>query len=170
MNKLNKTVIALLATIGLTGAALAASGDYCDRSGKSGHRGAHMLKKMGEKLDLNDSQTAQLEALKEKIKETKMAKREGKADKKAAFMALFGDRFDESQAINMLQQRATDMNQNAPEMIAAFGSFYNALDAGQRDKLREMVQKRGGFSWMGFGGRGHHKKGGKRNKAERSDS
>ncbi|MEE9447829.1 MAG: Spy/CpxP family protein refolding chaperone [Arenicellales bacterium] len=156
MRKTTKYIIATVISLGIAGSVFANANGYCDQEGRFEKHGAKVMHKISKKLDLNDAQQVQLEALQAQVKAKMSGMHEGKAAKKAEIMALFGEQFKQNDALIMLQERAAKMNENAPEMVHAFGNFYDSLDTEQQTKMRTFIEKRGTRGFMGFGGKGQH--------------
>ena len=156
MKKSSKIIIAILATIGISSAVYAKG----ECSGNFENGGEYMFNKVSKKLDLNEAQQVNLSALQDKVKTKMQMLHQNKAQRKGNILALLGDEFDQTQAMSLLETRSAKMNDNAPEMIAAFANFYDSLDATQQQEVRQFMSKRGGRGFMGFGSgkhRGHGK-------------
>lgn len=154
MKRSSKIIIAILATIGISSAVYAKG----ECAGNFEKRGEHMFNKVSKKLDLNETQQVNLTALQDKVKTKMQALHQNKTQRKETLLALLGDEFDQTQAMSLLKARSSKMNDNAPEMVAAFANFYDSLDATQQEKVRQFMSKRGGRGLMGFGSgkhRGH---------------
>ncbi len=146
--------------MGIFGASIAVGGlTACSRSHH--HRGPMSTEKMAEvrgkvvarvssKLDLNEAQKQQLHVLADKM-EAQRAAVIGKAgDPRAEVQALVaGDKFDRARAQALLEEKTRAVQASSPDVIKALADFYDSLDPGQQQKVREMMLRR--KSWMGHG-------------------
>ena len=146
--------------MGIFGASIAVGGlTACSSSHH--HRGPMSTEKMAEvrgkavarvssKLDLNEAQKQQLHVLADKM-EAQRAAVIGKAgDPRAEVQALVaGDKFDRARAQALLEEKTRAVQASSPDVIKALADFYDSLDPGQQQKVREMMLRR--KSWMGHG-------------------
>lgn len=109
--------------------------------------------RVGSKLDLDDAQKQRLGVLFDKMAEQRKAVMGADADPRARVRALMaGNTFDRAAAQQLVEQKTGAVRTAAPELITAFGDFYDGLKPEQQQKLREWMDKRGGRRW--FGGQG----------------
>ena len=124
-----------------------------------GHRGDHArgwsderitevrgkaIEKISGKLELNADQKAKLGVLADQMIASRKAFR-GNSDPRTDIQALIaGDKFDRSRAQQLLDQKLQAAQGNGPQMLAAFGDFYDSLNPEQQQKVRDFMQRRGG--------------------------
>lgn len=130
-----------------------------------GHRGDHtrgwsderitevrgkVIEKVSSKLDLNADQQAKLGVLADQMIASRKAFR-GNSDPRTDIQALIaGDKFDRSRAQQLLDQKLQAAQGNGPQMLAAFGDFYDSLNPEQQKQVRERLERRG-HGWWGRG-------------------
>lgn len=130
-----------------------------------GHRGDHgrgwsderitevrgkVIDKVSRKLDLNADQKAKLGVLADQMIASRKAFR-GNSDPRTDIQALIaGDKFDRSRAQQLLDQKLQAAQGNGPQMLAAFGDFYDSLNPEQQKQVRERLERRG-HGWWGRG-------------------
>ena len=150
-----RSLIALTSVTVLLGGLTACShrGDH-SRSGGGEERTTEMRGKMvnriSSKLDLNAEQKAKLHTLADQMIATRKAVR-GDTDPRADMQSLIaGSQFDRVKAQQMLDQKLQAAKDNGPQMLNAFGDFYDSLNPEQQKQVRERLEKRR----HGWGGRG----------------
>lgn len=130
-----------------------------------GHRGDHargwsderitevrgkVIEKVSSKLDLNADQKAKLGVLADQMIASRKAFR-GDSDPRTDIQALIaGDKFDRSKAQQLLDQKLQAAQGNGPQMLSAFGDFYDSLNPEQQKQVRERLERRG-HGWWGRG-------------------
>jgi len=73
------------------------------------------------------------------------------ADEAADIQALIaGDKFDRSKAQQLLDQKLQAAQGNGPQILTAFGDFYDSLNPEQQKQVRERLERRG-HGWWGRG-------------------
>lgn len=98
--------------------------------------------KVAGRLDLNAEQRQRLDALAGKLHEQRIALR-GATDPRAEVRSLVaGDKFDRSKAQALLGEKMAAVNTKSPEVIAAFGDFFDSLSPAQQTKVRDFLQHR----------------------------
>jgi protein CpxP len=145
---LRRTLLGVFgATIALGG--LAACGHHA-----YGHHGHNMtaeerakmrgkiVERVSSKLDLNADQKQRLNALADKLQEQRVAFM-GQGDPRAEARTLVaGEKFDRAKAQAMVGQKTAAVSAKSPEVIAAFGDFYDSLNPQQQAKVREFMERR----------------------------
>ncbi len=133
-------IVAILSAVGIA-VAVAACGHHVRHHGPGDYAVRH-IEKLGKELNLNEAQTAKLNAVTETLRKNRETLR-GKHDetRKAALALLDQSKLDRQRATNLVQQTARDINERAPEMIAAMGDFYDSLTPPQQQKLREELKE-----------------------------
>lgn len=130
-----------------------------------GHRGDHArgwsderitevrgkaIDKISGKLDLNAEQKAKLGVLADQMIASRKAFR-GDTDPRTDIQALIaGNQFDRSKAQQLLDQKLQAAQGNGPQMLSAFGDFYDSLNPEQQKQVRERLEKRR-HGWWGRG-------------------
>ncbi|MBN9408070.1 MAG: Spy/CpxP family protein refolding chaperone [Burkholderiales bacterium] len=138
--------------IGLTGAAIAVGGlTACARHGDgprwaasaedSARFRAKAIDRVSSRLDLDAAQRARLEILADKLQAQRAAVR-GATDPRDEIKALVaGERFDRSRAQAFVNAKAAAVNTGSPEVISALGDFYDSLNPGQQQKVRDFMER-----------------------------
>ena len=108
------------------------------------------IEKISDRLDLNADQKAKLAVLADQMIASRKAFR-GNTDPRTDLQALVaGDKFDRSKAQQLLDQKLQAAQGNGPQMLSAFGDFYDSLNPEQQKQVRERMEKRG-HGWWGRG-------------------
>lgn len=109
-----------------------------------------VVDKISGKLDLNADQKAKLGVLADQMIASRKAFR-GDSDPRTDLQALIaGNQFDRSKAQQLLDQKLQAAQGNGPQMLSAFGDFYDSLNPEQQQQVRERLQRRG-HGWWGRG-------------------
>ncbi len=111
-----------------------------------GAPGGWMLRRVSRKLDLDESQQQRLTSVQGRMQDLRAGMQAAREQHRDALQALLsGERFDRTEAMRLLKVPAAVAAETAPELVAAFGDFYDGLNAGQRTRLRElMIRQHGG--------------------------
>ena len=100
----------------------------------------HVVDRIASRLNLNTEQKARLDVLAGKLQEQRQALR-GAGDPRADVRALVaGEKFDRARAQSLLGEKVAAVNAKSPEVIAAFGDFYDSLSPAQQAQVREFLQ------------------------------
>jgi len=151
---IKRTLIGLTATTVVLGG-LTACGSRGDHArGWSDERITEVrgkaIEKISDRLDLNADQKAKLGVLADQMIASRKALR-GNTDPRTDLQALVaGDKFDRSKAQQLLDQKLQAAQGNGPQMLAAFGDFYDSLNPEQQKQVREKLERRG-HGWWGRG-------------------
>lgn len=147
------------AAIGLAGVALVAGG-----LGACGHRPDHgrwstmspeqqaemrtkAVERLGSKLDLDAAQRARLATLVERLQAQRGAVM-GAADPRAAVQALVaGPTFDRAGARAFVEGKADAVRNASPQVIEAFGDFYDSLKPAQQQQVRDFIAQGRRHGW-----------------------
>lgn len=109
-----------------------------------------VVDKISGKLDLNADQKAKLGVLADQMIASRKAFR-GDTDPRTDIQALIaGNQFDRSKAQQLLDQKLQAAQGNGPQMLSAFGDFYDSLNPEQQKQVRERLEKRRN-GWWGRG-------------------
>ena len=155
MKRASKIVLVTVITLGVVGAVAARQyeGPGCG-FGPGAEPGGWISKKIAWRLDLNENQRAELDELRERVLDNMQQMRAQRQDSEA-IQALLGETLDQEKALVMFDDRLRRTREHAPEVIAAFAGFYDALDAEQKAELGEMIAQRldkGARHWGGHRG------------------
>ena len=135
MKKRSKIILSSVLAIGLTGSIVAYA--------KNGHHGFHMKERLTEKLQLDDTQSNQLDSLIETMKTTKMAFKSSETVKlDDIFSLLDADKLNQEEAMVMVRQKLAEVEEHAEIMIASTATFTDSLSADQRATLKKMAKDR----------------------------
>ncbi len=117
-------------------------------------RAEHLVEYVSNDLDLNETQTTSLNALKSELLDLRKAMKQGQADNRDALLEILSQpALDRDRAVNLIQGRLQTLQDQTPQIVAAIGNFYDGLNAEQQQELREKVEERmkGHHRSFGFG-------------------
>jgi periplasmic protein CpxP/Spy len=110
---------------------------------------AKMVDKASRRLDLDAAQKAKLAVLADTLSAQRKAIAGQGGDPRAELKAvLAGAQFDRSKAQALVDSKTTAVREGAPAVISAMADFYDSLKPDQQQKVRELLERRGG---------GHHR-------------
>ena len=105
-----------------------------------------MVDRVSSRLDLDATQRAKLSALAEQLRTQRKAI-VGDGDPRAEVQSLVaGPTFDRVKAKAFVDAKTSAIQTKSPELIAAFGDFYDSLKPEQQQKVREFMS-RGRHGW-----------------------
>ncbi len=105
----------------------------------------HIVDRVASRLELNAEQKTKLETLATKLHEQRVALR-GAGDPRADVRSLLaGEKFDRARAQALVGEKVAAVNARSPEVIAAFGDFYDSLSPAQQARVREFLEHRRGW-------------------------
>jgi Spy/CpxP family protein refolding chaperone len=144
----------LITTLGAVALAAGLSGCARDHhhGGWSDERVAEargkVIEKISDKLVLNDAQKQKLAVLADEVLAQRKALKGDTTDPRAQLQALFkGDRFDRDTAQALLAAKTQAVQGQGPKVIDALANFYDSLNPGQQQQVRErMAQRKGWWS------------------------
>jgi Spy/CpxP family protein refolding chaperone len=109
-----------------------------------------MTDRVSRELTLNEAQKQRLGVLFDKLAEQRRnVMGPGTDTRTAARGLLAGNTFDRAGAQQLVDQKSGALRSAAPELIGAFGDFYDGLAPEQQQKVRDWMDKRGGRRWWG---------------------
>ena len=147
MKNRTRYIVAILGAVGIAVAVAGCGHGY--RHHEPGDYAVRHIERFGKELNLNEAQTAKLNAVTETLRKGRDTMRAKHDEKQKEVLALLDQpKLDRQRALGLVQQTTRDINDHAPEMIAAMGDFYDSLTPTQQQKLREEVKER-----MAYGGR-----------------
>lgn len=123
-------------------------GGWHDGAGLSPESRAHMVEKIGARLDLDATQKQKLAVLADKLQAQHAALRGtgGAGDPGAAFRGLFaGDKLDQAGAKKLIDEKTAAVQAGSPEVIAAAADFFDNLRPEQQQKVRDFMER--GHRW-----------------------
>lgn len=101
------------------------------------------MERVAKALELNESQAAKLNAVKDAVLQTHGAMHAGRQQKRQAVLELLEQpTFDRERALGLVRQSTGAINDRASDVIAAIGDFYDSLTPAQQQQLREAVKER----------------------------
>lgn len=136
MKHLKKTIIATVTlvtiVVGVSAFAQRGDGDHHNR----------MIERIGNKLDLDDIQSAALENFAIEMLETRQLMKGNDGDLRAQVSKLIiADTFDQGKALEMINERAAAFQANAPELVAVAAVFFDSLNAEQKEQIQSFSEK-----------------------------
>jgi Spy/CpxP family protein refolding chaperone len=106
------------------------------------------VERVASRLDLNAEQKKRLNVLVDKLQEQRLALR-GATDPRVEVRSLVaGEKFDRARAQALLGEKMAAVHARSPEVITAFGEFFDSLDAAQQAKVRDFLQHRRHGWWQ----------------------
>lgn len=164
MKRSTKIIFGSIVGIGLVGAVTAKQFGHCEYGAGFEHGNGHfsmkhdgradwMKKRITRALDLDAAQQIELDKLKATVFDGLQTMHAEKPDA-SEIQALLNNEFDQTKAMQLLEQRGSTIKERAPTIIAAFAGFYDQLDSTQQAKVSEMVEHRIGQRDHGWGHRG----------------
>lgn len=109
-----------------------------------------MVDRVGSKLDLNEDQKKRLGVVADKLQEQRLALMGKTTDPRADVQALIaGPKFDVEKAQGLINDKTGAINTKSPELLAAFGDFYDHLTPEQQTKVRDFMSKKRGWGNRG---------------------
>jgi periplasmic protein CpxP/Spy len=109
---------------------------------------SRMVEKVAGRLDLDDAQKARLGVVADKRREQRNALVAGGNPREEVQSLVAGTTFDRAKAKALVDAKTGAITARSPELIAAFGDFYDSLRPEQQAKLREFMS-RGRHGWRG---------------------
>jgi protein CpxP len=135
------TKIAVMSSMLVIGAGtLAACGHYYKTPAE---RAEWMAEKVADELDLNDMQKEKLAVVKSEMMKLRQEFKGDQQDsgRKQVLAVVSQSTLDRDALLNMIRVRTQAVSNNAPQIVAALGDFYDSLNPEQQAKVREHVKK-----------------------------
>ena len=150
MKRSSKILLGTALTIGLVGGVAAYAKHHF---GDPERFAQHMVEHVSDELDLNDTQAQSLRSLADELVELKTLMRENmSADGQAIRDMLVADSFDRARAIDMIDAKTTAIQDNAPTIVAALGTFLDGLTQEQKAEIAQRMDHHGnhhrGQRWL----------------------
>ena len=110
-----------------------------------------MVERAGRKLDLDAAQQAKLGVLADALESQRKAMVAKGGEPRAELKAVMaGPQFDRQRALALVDAKATAVREGSPALVTAAADFYDSLKPEQQQKLRELLERRGGrHGWRG---------------------
>ena len=104
-----------------------------------------VVDRVARRLELDAEQKKRLDALTTKLQQQRAAVR-GVTDPRSEVRSLVaGEKFDRSKAQALIGEKLAAVNAGSPEVISAFGDFYDSLSPAQQEKVRGFMERRHGW-------------------------
>jgi Spy/CpxP family protein refolding chaperone len=100
---------------------------------------AHAVERIAGRMDLDAAQRQHLDALADALLTQRKALLAGNEPRAALQALVAGPVFDRTGAESLLTAKTDALRAGAPALIAAFGDFYDSLNAEQQAMLRERL-------------------------------
>jgi uncharacterized membrane protein len=138
MKQLNKKRIKYAAILLAGGLAISAC------RAEHGHPSPMMFDAMAYKLDLSESQETKWFAIRDAIKQARQAERNERQNTKTQILAqLQAETIDQQAVLAQLKNEQQKRLDQAPELIAKIAEFHATLNAEQKTKIAELIEKMG---------------------------
>lgn len=110
-----------------------------------------MVERASRKLDLDAAQKAKLTVLADTLAAQRKAMVAKGGEPHAELKAvLAGPQFDRNRALALVDAKATAVREASPALVTAVADFYDSLKPEQQQKVRELLEHRGGrHGWRG---------------------
>lgn len=140
MQRSTKIITAVALTFGIAGGALA-YGKH--KWGDPETRAKHAVAYVADELELDDAQTLKLETLKDTLLSTGQKFRTEVRPARGQLVELIGaESFDRDRALSLITGKTSFVEENAPEVLAAMGDFFDSLSAEQKAEVVERIEHR----------------------------
>jgi protein CpxP len=114
----------------------------CSHRGDPNHRAQWMLEKVTKKLELDDAQQVHLKNVSEEVLAARVAMKQQFGEDREQLLALLEQpTLDRDMILSLVRSRTEDLNERAPDIVAAVGEFYDGLTVAQQAQIREFVQE-----------------------------
>jgi len=105
-----------------------------------------MVDRAASRLDLNAEQKQLLANLGDQLFEQRKALMGQAADPRTEVKSLIaGAKFDTAKAQSLINEKAAALQGKSPEVVAALAAFYDSLNAGQQQKVRDFMEDHHGW-------------------------
>lgn len=135
MTRTSKIILTATLTLGLVGA-VAAYGKY--RFGDPARFAQHMVERVSDELELSDTQALSLQNLADELIIVKtQLKGDVGTDGQVVRDMVAAQRFDQAKAFDMVHAKTTAIQNYAPSVLAALGTFLDGLTPEQKAEIIE---------------------------------
>jgi Spy/CpxP family protein refolding chaperone len=153
MKKSSKIILTTVLTLGVAGGVFA-FGAHHHFSNMSPQDKAEMISdRVDRKLDLTEMQKSNLDTLTFHIADLMQEVRENKQGREEMLNDILTDGpVDQAALLQKINDKTMMINNKAPEVVAKLAGFMDSLDAQQKAKIEQMIEKRKGhrFGHRGF--------------------
>ncbi len=143
MKRSSKIILSTVLAIAVSGAALA-FGSHHYFSGLTVQEKSEMFTHhFSKKLDLNEVQQANLQALSSRAAEILQTIRQDHQSRDEFIDRILSDQaLDQAAILQKINQKTVLVNEHAPELVGLLAGFVDSLDAEQKSELKQMIEKR----------------------------
>ncbi|WP_455202247.1 Spy/CpxP family protein refolding chaperone [Kaarinaea lacus] len=136
MKPMSKRIVILVAGGAVIAGTLVACGHH--RYHNPEKRGEWLVEKVTDELELNETQQAKLEAVRQEILAVRKDTLEDRQTMREEVLAMLDQpQLDRQKVLAMVEKKTTSINQHAPQVVNALGEFYDSLSDEQRNEVRE---------------------------------
>jgi len=141
MKRLIKLAVVAVVGIGTLGVMAGCAHSFMHKNPQE--RAEWVVKNLSEDLKLNEAQVGKLNALKDEL----LAIRSDYQKKHSETQKTIGEllsqpTLDQTRVLALIKERTQQVNDNAPQVVAAFASFYDSLTPEQQRMLHDKVTER----------------------------
>jgi len=138
MKRITKISLVLVSTLMVAGLFSA-----CNHRGDPEQRAQWMMERAAKKLELDDTQQAQLQNVSVELMNARKAmKQEFGKDREQMWAMLEEPTMNQDQILTVIRSHTDALNERAPIVVAAVAEFYDGLTAEQQAQIREFVRER----------------------------
>jgi protein CpxP len=141
MNPLIKFAVIAVLSVGIFGAMAGCAHHFAHKSPQE--RAEWIVKEINDELKLNDAQLGKLNALKDELLVVRSEYRKRHGDTRKTIDELLSQpTLDQARVLAMIKERTQEVNDKAPQVVAALADFFDSLTAEQKMKLHDEIIKR----------------------------
>ncbi len=148
MKRSTKIITTVALTVGLVGGAAAIGKKHY---GSHEKRAEYVVSYITEELELDSTQSQALDVLKDQMMSARETMKT-KPMREEAMNLLNAETFDRAGALEMITAKTAAVNEQAPDMVNAFGDFFDSLNTEQKAEITELMKEH-----RGKGGRHKHR-------------
>lgn len=138
MKRRTTIILATIVSVGLAGAATA----YAKQKFNHGAKMERVVERISSKLELTADQELLLVALKDEVSDIGKQMHEQRGEMKSEMLKfLDAESFDQGRAIELINAKTQVINESAPELIYALGTFLDGLDSEQKESIKSFMEK-----------------------------
>ena len=136
-----KVVLGFFAGVGMATAVTVTAANKA--FGEHGFHGERMINRVEQKLDLDQTQSEQLQQLISKVQTMRETWREQRDENMAMVRDLIAEpTLDQQQLLALVESKTDEFKAQAPEVIAAVAAFSDSLSAEQKQEVLDMMERR----------------------------
>ena len=104
-------------------------------------RADHMVDKVTKKLNLNDAQVVKLKMVKDEFLKARQDMKANRQEMKTSVLEMLEQpKLDQQRVLSLVKEKTRNVNDKAPQVVAALADFYDSLSPEQQQTLRENVK------------------------------